>query len=151
MKAKYILLYALLGAAFLGVSLWVWLSRGRHAAAVRAKYRIGGALLSLWALISSCGACSGPGPFVTCYDVAVQTDVVTVTEKDGTIVLSAGGKRRRLCPSSPLEPHVWPASYPGGHLHPYDTPNPGKTLAGFTFTLPAHARKCVEVVLAHDL
>ncbi len=83
MKTKYILLYAGLGAAFLAVSLWVLLSRGRNAKAVRTKYRLGGAMLTVWALLSSSN-CSGPGPMVTCYE-PVMPDPVTcsVQGKEG--------------------------------------------------------------------
>ena len=38
MRIKFIAIYLLAGAAFLGVSLWVFLSKGKNASAVRAKY-----------------------------------------------------------------------------------------------------------------
>lgn len=46
-----------IGAAFGAVSLWVWLTRGKNAKAVKAKFRLGGALLTLTSALSlvSCG------------------------------------------------------------------------------------------------
>ena len=41
---KRTLLLIGLGIAFIGVSLWVTMSRGRNARAIRAKYRLGGAI-----------------------------------------------------------------------------------------------------------
>lgn len=55
-----------LGIAFLAVSLWVVLSRGRSAKAVRAKFRLGGAMLTLVSL-TSLASCER-GAMVTCYD-----------------------------------------------------------------------------------
>ena len=56
-----------LGTAFLAVSLWVWLSNGKSAKAVKAKFRLGGALLTLTGMMSL-GSCTPPGG--TCYDPA---------------------------------------------------------------------------------
>ncbi len=67
MKSKWFFVYAGVGIAFAAVSLWVFLSRGRNAKAIRAKYKLGGALLTAWAMLSAAG-CEGPGPFVSCYD-----------------------------------------------------------------------------------
>lgn len=60
---------ALLGIAFIAVSLWVTMSGGHSARAVRTKFRIGGAMLSLTALLSLT-ACEGEGIIVSCYDPA---------------------------------------------------------------------------------
>lgn len=67
-----------IGAAFLAVSLWVWLSQGRNAKAVRAKFRLGGALLTLTGLMTL-GSCT-PGttcyePIVDCYDPAPVNEI----------------------------------------------------------------------------
>lgn len=72
MKTKYFFVYLALGAAFLGVSLWVWLSGGKNARAVNAKYRLGGMMLSTWALLSAagCGTTPGGNPVITCYEPA---------------------------------------------------------------------------------
>lgn len=78
MKIKYIVIYAAVAVAFAAVSLWVALSRGRNATAIRTKFRLGGILLTLSALISACGmigGCNGPGPFVTCYDPVMPNPV----------------------------------------------------------------------------
>lgn len=58
-----------LGIAFIGASLWVMLSGGRSAKAIRAKFRLGGAILTLVSL-TSLASCEGKGPFVSCYDPA---------------------------------------------------------------------------------
>lgn len=67
MRIKFIAFYLLAGAAFLGVSLWVFLSKGKNASAVRAKYKLGGMMLTAWTMFSS-AACEGVVPQVTCYD-----------------------------------------------------------------------------------
>ena len=67
-----------LGAAFLAVSLWVWLSNGKSASAVRAKFRLGGALLTLTGLMTV-GACNSNN--TSCYD-PVSKDVVYI-EREG--------------------------------------------------------------------
>ena len=77
MKVNYFFVYVGLGAAFLAVSLWVLLSNGRSAKAVRAKYRLGGAMLTVWALLSA-ASCDGSGPSVTCYDPVVPDPVTFV-------------------------------------------------------------------------
>jgi hypothetical protein len=61
---------AVLGVVFVVASLWVMLSGGHSARAVRTKFRIGGAMLTLSAMISltSCGAGNEYG--VSCYDPA---------------------------------------------------------------------------------
>lgn len=104
MKTKYILLYAGLGTAFLAVSLWVLLSGGRSAKAVRTKYRLGGAMLTVWALLSSSN-CGGPGPFVTCYEpVPPEPITCTVQGKEGLDV-SNGDVIRVECDRTMLSPY----------------------------------------------
>lgn len=65
MKKTFLLIG--LGTAFLAVSLWVWLSNGKSARAVKAKFRLGGALLTLTGMmtVGSCNiitSCYDPGP-----------------------------------------------------------------------------------------
>lgn len=69
MKTKYFIIYIFVGIAFLAVSTWVFFSRGKSAKAIRAKYRLGGILITSSAMLSL-ASCGGPGPFVTCYDPA---------------------------------------------------------------------------------
>ena len=69
MRFKAFFLYIGLGAAFLAVSLWVFLSGGKNAKALRAKYKLGGMMLSAWAMLSA-ASCAGPGPIVSCYEPA---------------------------------------------------------------------------------
>ena len=63
---KKTVLFIGLGAAFLAVSLWVWLSNGKSARAVKAKFRLGGALLTLTGMMAV-GSCN---TLNTCYDPA---------------------------------------------------------------------------------
>lgn len=58
-----------LGIAFVGASLWVMLSGGRSAKAIRAKFRLGGAILTLVSL-TSLASCENGGFMVSCYDPA---------------------------------------------------------------------------------
>ena len=73
MKTKYFLIYGFVGIAFLAVSAWVFLTRGKNAKAIRAKYKLGGILLMCLAMLSvaSCGEILDPGE-VTCYDPFVE-------------------------------------------------------------------------------
>ena len=76
------MVYAGLGIAFISVSLWVFLSKGRSAKALRAKYRLGGAMLSVWAMLSA-ASCGDPSVTVMCYDPVVpEGERVAVMEKD---------------------------------------------------------------------
>ncbi len=70
---KKTLLLIALGAAFLAVSLWVWLSNGKSAKAVKAKFRLGGAILTLTSMMAA-GGCSSPSQ-IACYDPAPQNEV----------------------------------------------------------------------------
>ena len=77
MKIKYALIYGVIGAAFLAVSLWVILSGGKSARALRTKYRLGGILLATWAMLSA-SSCNGVFPVVTCYDPVMPENIVMV-------------------------------------------------------------------------
>lgn len=70
-RIAIIVALGLLGIAFATVSLWVMLSGERSARAVRTKFRIGGAMLTLASMISLT-SCGGPGGEygVSCYDPA---------------------------------------------------------------------------------
>lgn len=64
-----------LGTAFVAVSLWVWLSRGKNAKAVRAKFRLGGAIIALTSLVNLT-SCGPDGPIgVDCYDPAPVNEI----------------------------------------------------------------------------
>lgn len=71
----------------------------------------------------------------------------SATIQGDRIVLESDGHTRTLKGGKGLVPHIWPATYPGPKLHSYDAPNPGKTLVGFTCTIPAHAIKRLSVEL----
>ena len=73
------------GIAFAAVSLWVWIARGKSAAAVRTKYRLGGILLSLTVAATTLTACGG----ASCYAPAVEpTNTVSSPPRPGTLVFS---------------------------------------------------------------
>lgn len=71
MKIKFAIIYIVAGVAFVAVSLWAFLSNGRSAKAIRYKYKLGGIMLTAWAMLSA-ASCSGVPPFVTCYEPVVQ-------------------------------------------------------------------------------
>lgn len=89
MKVKFLFVYIAAAVAFAAVSLWVFLSRGRNCRAIRAKYRMGGVMLTAWAMFSAF-SCNGPAqvscyePVVTCYDTVAPSDMVSVTASDGS-------------------------------------------------------------------
>ena len=85
MRTKYFFIYIGIGVAFAAVSLWVLLSGGKNAKAIRAKYKLGGALLTTWALLSAatCGPRIGGGdPQVLCYDMPAPTNELYVSLKE---------------------------------------------------------------------
>lgn len=64
------IIYLAVGVAFLAVSLWAFLSNGKSARAIRYKYKLGGIMLTAWAMLSA-ASCEGNPPVVTCYEPAV--------------------------------------------------------------------------------
>lgn len=76
MKIRHIVVYVALAAAFLAVSLWVVLSGGKNAKAVRAKFRIGGLMLTISGMLTLPG-CGFFRP--TCYEPAQPDDVEFVS------------------------------------------------------------------------
>ena len=90
MRAKYFLIYAVVGAAFLAVSLWVLLSRGNNPKAINAKYKLGGIMLIAWSVIATASCEKGPlpnvkkaieGGVVMCYDPVQSNNVYFSTDK----------------------------------------------------------------------
>ena len=79
------------GAAFLAVSLWVWLSKGKSAKALKTKFRLGGVLLTLISTISI-GSCGG-SPVVTCYDTPNPDRGQTEQEADSKATESENDKK----------------------------------------------------------
>lgn len=67
MKIKFIIVYILAGVLFAGASLWVFLSKGKSAKALRYKYKMGGIMLTAWSLLSA-ASMTGCSPVVTCYE-----------------------------------------------------------------------------------
>ena len=90
MKIKALFVYIALGIAFAAVSLWVFLSKGENARAIRTKYKLGGAMIAAWAILSAAN-CQGPGPMVTCYDpVAPQNEVLVAAKDNNAATLKSG-------------------------------------------------------------
>lgn len=91
MKTKYFFVYVFVGIAFLAVSLWVWLSGGRNARAVNAKYRLGGVMLTAWSFLSMV-SCDIPGQLplpggdnwddglIMCYDPVMPEEDYSLIE-----------------------------------------------------------------------
>ena len=84
MRAKYLIMFAGIGAAFIGISLWVFLSKGRNARAIRAKYKLGGALLTIWAMFSAatCGPRIRGVVEPLCYDMPMPVNEVSFGVKE---------------------------------------------------------------------
>lgn len=72
---KKTLTIAALGVAFVAVSLWVWLSRGKHAGAVRAKFRLGGAIIAITSIMNLASCDGEPSLGVDCYDPAPANEI----------------------------------------------------------------------------
>ncbi len=88
MKLKYVIFYGAVAVAFAAVSLWVILSKGKSAKAVRSKFRLGGIMLSLSGLMAAgCGqtTCYDVAQ-PTCYDVAAENIVSVRADGDNAIV-----------------------------------------------------------------
>ena len=94
MKTKYYLIYVFVGIAFLAVSAWVFLSRGKNAKAIRAKYKLGGIMLMCMAMLSvaSCGEILNPGEVMCCDPVLDYSFTVTTGKHDADwqYILSPG-------------------------------------------------------------
>lgn len=56
------------------------MSRGRNARAIRAKYRLGGAILSLLAIVSCSTGCGNGEGMMTCYDPVTGHNYITAPE-----------------------------------------------------------------------
>ena len=110
MKIQYLAIYIAAGVAFLAVSLWAFLSNGKSARAIRYKYKLGGLMLTAWAMLSA-ASCEGPGPVVTCYEPAVTCYDVAVEEHDEVDVVVKGYGGNKLESGDVLEVYVYYASY----------------------------------------
>ena len=131
------LIYLAAGVAFLAVSLWLILSGGKSAKATRAKFRLGGIMLTAWSMISAASCvgvptvtCYEPAvpPEVTCYDVAMESDIFTVTVKD------YGGNKLK-----PGDTMVFKIQYPGNgfyHLYIHSGDFQSPVIQEFSCTLP---------------
>ncbi|HRZ97655.1 MAG TPA: hypothetical protein P5084_08865 [Paludibacter sp.] len=76
------LFFFVLGTAFLAISLWVWFSNGKNAKAIKAKYKLGGMILSL-----SFFATTGCEPVITCYDPVPEEYVIIQKNIEDSIFL----------------------------------------------------------------
>lgn len=128
MKVKYLLIYIALGAAFVAVSLWAFLSKGRNPKALRLKYKLGGLLLSTWAMLTavSCGttACTTVTcyePVVTCYDAVMENNAIEIAVKG-----SEGANSFK--PGDILAVHIFNPSYPEYILRIYKGEDSSKLL-----------------------
>lgn len=138
MKIHYLIVYIAAGAAFLGVSLWVFLSGGKNARAIRSKYRLGGILLTAWSMLTAASCTGGPPqvtcyepavpPEVMCYDVAVETDVVHVEVKD------YGG--RKLKPGDVMIVTINSPSYKEYHFSIHAGDSQAPVIQEFTYKAP---------------
>ena len=91
MKTKFFFIYVFVGIAFLAACLWVFLTGGKSAKAVNAKYRLGGIVLTAWAVLSVV-SCDVPGIFnrgkegegmLMCYDpVPTNYPIISIQKVD---------------------------------------------------------------------
>lgn len=87
MKIKSIFIYGALAVAFAAVCVWVFLSGGKNARAVRAKFRIGGLMLSISSMFLTAGCRHIIQP--TCYDTAAP-EFVKIAQSNTTGDLKVG-------------------------------------------------------------
>jgi hypothetical protein len=91
MKIKFLAIYIVVGAAFLIASLWVTLSGGKSAKAIRCKYKLGGIVLTAWAMLSvaSCQGDLNP-KMITCYDPAPPEMVYYLKDNEEVTDVKSG-------------------------------------------------------------
>ncbi len=110
MRIKFIAIYLLAGAAFLGVSLWAFLSNGKSARAVRAKYRLGGIMLTAWTMFSS-ASCEGVVPQVTCYDTPQVTCYEPAIQENDVVMMVKDFENQTVRPGESIEFMVYYPTY----------------------------------------
>ena len=85
MKIKFLAIYIAAGVVFLAASLWVFLSKGKNARAIRTKYKMGGLMVTAATMLAACACqCS---PVINCYEPAQPPEVMcydVVDEPDNT-------------------------------------------------------------------
>lgn len=93
MKIKFLAIYIAAGVVFLAASLWVFLSKGKNARAIRTKYKMGGLMLTAATMLaaSACQCspvinCYEPAqpPEVMCYDVVMEPESTSAEGNEGT-------------------------------------------------------------------
>ena len=91
MKIEFLAIYIVVGAAFLIASLWVTLSGGKSAKAIRCKYKLGGIVLTAWAMLSvaSCQGDLNP-KMITCYDPAPPEMVYYLKDNEEVTDVKSG-------------------------------------------------------------
>ena len=91
MKIKFLAIYIVVGTAFLIASLWVTLSGGKSAKAIRCKYKLGGIVLMAWAMLSvaSCQGDLNP-KMITCYDPAPPEMVYYLKDNEEVTDVKSG-------------------------------------------------------------
>lgn len=106
MKIKNVILLCGLAVAFAAASVWVFLSGGNNAKAVRTKFRLGGLLLTVSSMLSltSCkgGFIGGP----TCYDT-VAPQCILLTTGDDSQAVKVGDTVEISIRYSPYEVHSY--------------------------------------------
>lgn len=99
MKIKFIAIYIAAGVMFLTASLWVFLSKGKNAKAIRTKYKMGGLMLTATSMLAATACqCSpvvncyepAPPPEVMCYDVVNEPDNNAGEDNAGTDTPAGG-------------------------------------------------------------
>ena len=149
MKTKYFLIYVFVGLAFLAVCAWVFFSRGKNARALRAKYRLGGIMLTCISMLSF-ASCENGGPFqVTCYDpvVEVTEDIVSVSIKSQ----NATYKYNEISPGDVIAVSIEAPTFEKYLLRVILNNKEGTELQRASLVINSGAQNSFEVMLSPDL
>lgn len=97
MKIRYAIVLAALAVAFAAVSVWVFLSGGKNARSIRAKFRLGGMMLTVSSLLSM-ASCTSCHPQPTCYDQPMCYEPVEQEQGDTPSSDQDGGQEETATP-----------------------------------------------------
>lgn len=106
MKIKYIIILSVLAVAFAAASLWVFLSGGKNAKAVKTKFRLGGLMLTVSGMLSLTSCEGGLGGEVMCYDPG-PPQFVQFSALDKSGIVKVGDPIGVTIKDSPFKSHSY--------------------------------------------
>ncbi len=116
MRIKYIVILSVLAVAFAAASLWVFLSGGKNAKAVKAKFKLGGMVLTVSGMLSLASCDGGPGGgAIMCYDPVMPEYVQFATHGEKNIV-KAGDTIDVTIKDSPYKSHSYKLTVNGTEI-----------------------------------